>query len=171
MNKKYLANLWCLTVLIFSVTLMLPSYADKKNMDESSVTSNMEELRDEITANKKLVVANNMSLTDGEAKVFWPVYDAYQKDLHEINLRLARLIDDYAVAFNKGAIPNEKATQLIDEAIAIEMEEANLKRRYVPKLSAVLPGAKVARYLQIENKIRAIVRYELAEAIPLVLAK
>ncbi|SDW46680.1 hypothetical protein [Nitrosomonas communis] len=171
MNKKYLANLWCLTVLIFSVTLMLPSYADKKNMDESSVVSNMEELRDEITVNKKLVVANNMSLTDGEAKVFWPVYDAYQKDLHEINLRLARLIDDYAAAFNKGAISNEKATQLIDEAIAIEMEEANLKRRYVPKLSAVLPGAKVARYLQIENKMRAIVRYELAEAIPLVLAK
>jgi hypothetical protein len=140
-------------------------------MDEASVASNMEELRDEINANKKLVVANNMSLTDGEAKVFWPVYDAYQKDLHEINLRLARLIDDYAVAFNKGAIPNEKATQLIDEVIAIEMEEANLKRRYVPKLSAVLPGAKVARYLQIENKIRAIVRYELAEAIPLVLAE
>ncbi|AKH38000.1 MULTISPECIES: hypothetical protein [Nitrosomonas] len=169
MNNKYLAHLLCFVLLIFSVTL--PSYADKKNMDESNVASNMEELRDEITANKKLVVTNNMSLTDGEAKVFWPVYDAYQKDLHEINLRLARLIDDYAVAFNKGAIPNEKATQLIDEAIAIEMEEANLKRRYVPKLSAVLPGAKVARYLQIENKIRAIVRYELAESIPLVLAE
>lgn len=171
MNKKYLANLLYLTVLIFFVMLTLPSYADKKNSDENSVATNMEELRDEITANKKLVVANNMSLTDGEAKVFWPVYDAYQKDLHEINLRLARLIDDYAVAFNKGAISNEKATQLIDEAIAIEMEEANLKRRYIPKLSAVLPGAKVARYLQIENKIRAIVRYELAEAIPLVLAE
>lgn len=170
MNKKYLANLLYLTILIFSVTLMLPTYAEK-HTDKSSVASNMEDLRDEITANKKLVVANNMSLTDGEAKVFWPVYDAYQKDLHEINLRLARLIDDYAAAFNKGAISNEKATQMIDEAIAIEMEEANLKRRYVPKLSAVLPGAKVARYLQIENKIRAIVRHELAEAIPLVLAE
>lgn len=171
MNKKYLANLLCLTVLIFSVTFMLPTYADKKNTDESSVAGNMEELRDKIATNKKLVVSNNISLTAEEANTFWPVYDAYQKDLHEINLRLARMIDDYAAAFNKGAVSNEKATQLIDEAIAIEMAEANLKRIYVPKLSAVLPGAKVARYLQIESKIRAIVRYELAEGIPLVLVK
>jgi hypothetical protein len=32
----------------------------------------------------------------------------------------------------------------------------------------VIPLKKVARYLQIENKIRAIVKYELADAVPLV---
>ncbi|MDV6343926.1 hypothetical protein [Nitrosomonas sp. Is37] len=169
MNKKYLTNLLCFTLLILAAMLMLPSYAaESKYAGESNVVSrNMEILRDKIAADKKLVVANNMSLTEEEAKAFWPVYDAYQKDLHEINQRLTKMIDDYALAFNKGAISNEKAKQLIDEAIAIEMAEANLKRTYVPKLSAVLPGAKVARYLQIENKIRAIVRYELAELIPL----
>ncbi len=30
------------------------------------------------------------------------------------------------------------------------------------------PTMKVVRYLQIENKVRALVRYELAAAIPLV---
>jgi hypothetical protein len=43
-----------------------------------------------------------------------------------------------------------------------------LKRSYMPKLEKVIPGTKVARYLQIENKIRAVVRYELAAQIPLV---
>jgi hypothetical protein len=43
-----------------------------------------------------------------------------------------------------------------------------LKRSYVPKLEKVLPGIKVARYLQIENKIRAVVRHDLAAEIPLV---
>jgi hypothetical protein len=32
----------------------------------------------------------------------------------------------------------------------------------------VLPSKKVARYLQIENKIRAALRYDLAVEIPLV---
>jgi hypothetical protein len=32
----------------------------------------------------------------------------------------------------------------------------------------VLPAAKVARYYQIENKIRAAVKYDLAGGIPLV---
>jgi hypothetical protein len=35
-------------------------------------------------------------------------------------------------------------------------------------LEKVLPGAKVVRYLQVENKIRAVVEYELADNIPLV---
>jgi hypothetical protein len=32
----------------------------------------------------------------------------------------------------------------------------------------VLPGLKAARYMQIENKIRALVKYELAAEVPLV---
>jgi len=38
----------------------------------------------------------------------------------------------------------------------------------VPRLEKVIPGMKVARYMQIENKIRAVIKYELAESIPLV---
>jgi len=32
----------------------------------------------------------------------------------------------------------------------------------------VLPATKAARYVQIENKIRAVIRYEMAAGIPLV---
>jgi hypothetical protein len=35
-------------------------------------------------------------------------------------------------------------------------------------LGKALPATKVARYLQIENKIRALVKFELAAQIPLV---
>ena len=45
--------------------------------------------------------------------------------------------------------------------------EVKMKKAFVPKLSKVLPGLKVARYMQIENKIRAIVRYEIAGEVPL----
>jgi hypothetical protein len=43
-----------------------------------------------------------------------------------------------------------------------------LRQAYAAKLDKVLPATKVARYLQIENKIRAIVKFELATLIPLV---
>ena len=131
-------------------------------------TSNMEILRDKIKADKKLVVAHNMALTDAEAEAFWPVYDAYQKDLQKINARLSKTIDAYADAYNKGPLADATAKKLLDESVAIEEAEAKLKRSYLPKLHKALPAWKVARYIQIENKIRAEVRYELAAAIPLV---
>jgi len=43
-----------------------------------------------------------------------------------------------------------------------------MRKTYAARLKGVLPGKKVARYLQIENKIRALIRYEMADAIPLV---
>jgi hypothetical protein len=42
-----------------------------------------------------------------------------------------------------------------------------LKRTFIPKFSKALPGRKLARYMQLENKIRALVKYELAAEIPL----
>jgi hypothetical protein len=129
---------------------------------------NMQILRDKIKADKKLLVATNMELTESEAKGFWPIYDEYQKDLQKINRRLVGLLESYAADFRDKSLTDDKAKKLIDEAVAIEVAEANLKSTYAPKLSKALPVKKVARYLQIENKIRAVVRYELAQGVPLV---
>jgi len=51
---------------------------------------------------------------------------------------------------------------------AIEQAEGDLRASYAKKLGPVLPAKKVARYLQIENKIRGLVKYDLATGVPLV---
>jgi hypothetical protein len=51
--------------------------------------------------------------------------------------------------------------------VGLEDHEVKLKRSIIPKLSKALPGLKVARYMQLENKVRALVKYELAAEIPL----
>jgi hypothetical protein len=165
-------KLLTIVLLSFAALLATPSIAQDKGAKPVAAgtadTANMEILRDKIKADKKLVVAGNMSLTDAEAKGFWPIYDAYQKDLQQINERMGKAIVAYADAYKKGAVPNETAKKLLDEFLSIEEAELKLKRSYVPKLEKALPEAKVARYMQIENKIRALVKYELAANIPLV---
>jgi hypothetical protein len=137
---------------------------------QEAAQMNMEILKEKIKADKKLVVAANMNLTDAEAKNFWPLYDGYQKELDQINQRLLTMIKSYADAFNagKGELTNDQAKKLLGEALAAEESEVKLRQSYSAKLGKVLPATKVARYLQIENKIRAIVKFELAAQIPLV---
>lgn len=137
-------------------------------MAQDPGTQNMEILRQKLKADRKLVVAANLGLTDAEGAAFWPVYDAYQKDLQQINQRMAAVISAYADAYNKGPVTNEVAKKLLDEAVAVDEAEVKLKSSAVPKILATLPATKAARYIQIENKIRALVRYELAANIPLV---
>jgi hypothetical protein len=137
-------------------------------VSQDKPADNMQILRDKVKAGKKLLVAANMELTESEAKGFWPVYEKYQKDLSAINQRIINLIESYAEAYRAGNITDEKARNLTSELVAIEQSEGGLQASYVPKLSKVLPPKKVARYLQIENKIRAAVKYGLAAEIPLV---
>jgi hypothetical protein len=138
------------------------------SLAQDKPADNMQILRDKIRADKKLVVATNMDLTETEAKGFWPIYDQYQKDLQKINQRMANLLDSYADDFRNKSLTDEKAKKLITEAVAIDKAEADLKTTYAPKLSKVLPVRKVIRYLQIENKIRAVVKYDIASGVPLV---
>jgi hypothetical protein len=143
------------------VGLVIPAVAQDKAAD------NMQILREKIKADKKLVVAGNMELTESEAKGFWPIYEEYQKELMAINQRIGKMIESYAADYRAKSLTDEKAKKLVEEMVAIEKAEAGMKTAYVPKLGKVLPQVKVARYLQIENKIRALVKYELAGAVPL----
>lgn len=152
-------------VLILCVAALVasPALAQDKQAD-----NNMQILLDKVKADKKLVVAANMDLTETEAKVFWPIYEAYQKDLQAINDRLGKTILVYADAYNKKTLTDNLAKTLSDEALAIDQDEVTLRKTYAGKLNGGLPAKKVARYLQIENKIRAAIRYDLAAGIPLV---
>jgi len=150
-----------------AIVMMLFGFAPLRAAQDKPA-DNMQILRDKLKADKKLLVASNMELTESEAKGFWPIYDEYQKELQKINQRLGKVLESYADDNRGKSLTDDKAKKLIDEAVSIEQAEANIKSTFAPKLSKVLPVKKVARYLQIENKIRAVVRYDIAQGVPLV---
>jgi hypothetical protein len=139
-----------------------------QSVAQDKPSANMDILREKIRADKKLVVALNMELSESEAKGFWPIYEQYQKDLQKINQRMANLLESYADDVRRKSLNDDKARKLIDEATGIDQAEAGLKSTYAPKLGKALPMTKVVRYLQIENKIRAVVKYDIASGVPLV---
>ena len=117
----------------------------------------IEIFREKARADKKLV--------EGEAKAFWPVYNAYQSDMITYYDRVAKLIDTFAQA--QGSMSDEAATKLLGDFLTLETDYAALLKSYAPRFRRVLPPVKVARLYQVENKMRALVNYEIAREIPL----
>lgn len=152
-----------LWLLIAALALVVtPGYAQ-----DGSAGRDMQILRDKVKTEKKAVVAANMQLTDAEAKAFWPIYDAYQKGLDAMNARLVNTIVSYADAYKSGSITDQTARKLLQESIAIDDEETRLRKQYAAKLMAAIPAAKAVRFMQIDNKVRAAIRYEITANIPL----
>ena len=153
-----------LLALIISMVTLVISYA--LCFAQDSPADNMGILREKIQADKKLLIAENMQLTEAEAKSFWPVYEAYQNELFLLQSRSLKLINDFAEAYEK--MTDKDAKKLLDEYLTIEGLRLKLRQAYLPKFRKALPEKKVVRYYQLENKIHAVLNYELARNIPLV---
>jgi hypothetical protein len=137
-------------------------------LTQDKPANNLEITHEKLKADKKLIVANYMELTESEAKKFWPVFEDYQKDLQKINQRLLNLLQSYAADYRGKSLTDEKAQKLLDEWIALEKDDAKHRKSYAPKVLQALPAKKAARYLQIENEYRTLMRYDLAATVPLV---
>jgi len=127
---------------------------------------NLDVLRDKLRADKRLVVAEALELTEKEAQAFWPVYNAYQSDMVAHYDRIFKLLDTYAGSYK--AMTDAVATQLLGEFLSVQTSYLNIITSYVPRFQKVLPPKKVARLYQVENKIRALVDYQLAQDVPLI---
>ena len=158
MNIKWKNNLLWVGFVVIMAWAVTATAEDKP-------ADNMQIVIDKVRADKKLLVAENIQLTETEAKDFWPVYEQYQQELFLIRVRTAKLIKDYGDAYEK--MTDDTARELLDENLKIEKLTLKLRKAYLRKFREVLPEIKVARYYQIENKIQVAMMFELAANIPL----
>jgi hypothetical protein len=148
--------LHALCVTILALTL---SPASAQNLDDPAA------LLAKIQADKRAVVEKAMNLTAAEAKKFWPLYDRFQHDLEVPQREFTLALRDYIAA--EKSMTDANATRLTRIVLAAAVTEAKMREKHFKEVSKVLPGVKAARYVQVENKIQAVQRYEAARAIPL----
>lgn len=157
------------TMLLIAMLGTAPAFAQTAgDQTANQETENMQALQQRVQADRQDVVASNMQITQSEADKFWPIYDDYIKKLKAINQRTLALIDSYAADYTAGTLTDAKAGTLVKDMFAIKKSELELLQSYAEGLRKVLPEMKVARALQIENKLHAISRYHLTARIPLV---
>lgn len=163
MSKILLFLAAALTLAVCAATVPAEEPAVGAGGDQAAEAT-LQVLVDAIRSNNKAMVAVNLGLTDDEAAKFWPLYERYQKEISANGDRRVALIQDYIQNF--GDLSDEKARKLLDDYLAIEADRVAVRRKYVPEFAAILPGRKVARFYQIENKMDAVLRYDLAATIP-----
>jgi hypothetical protein len=146
-----------ITILLATLLLLTPALA---LADEAS------ELKKKIFMDqKKLVVMENMEFTEQEAQQFWPVYEKHQEKLFKSSLQLVNVIASYASVYKE--MKNDEALALLDEFQQAQKQRLDILHQYATDLKKNLPGTKVMRSLQVEYKLQAIARFEMAKNIPL----
>ena len=139
--------------------LVVPNIAVPQGTDAVELS------RQIIKTQKQAIVAESMSLTEEEAQAFWPIYKDYQEGLRKIDDQYVAFIRDYSGLYKD--LTTQQAQDMIKRYLDIESDRLKLKKSYRTKFGKTVSATKLIRYYQIENKIEAVIKYNLATETPL----
>lgn len=126
----------------------------------------LKEAAEQYSRDRRQLIGDNLHLTAAEAKRFWPLYEQFEKDLFVLTEKRRALIAKFGE--NYDAMTDAMAKRILIDRLELEEERHRLRKIYLPKFEQVLPVKKLARYYQIESKIRAAVEAGIAEELPLI---
>ena len=145
---------------------LLPAYAQEPQL-KPSFRESLEEARVLIRDGARQLLDEELMLTDQEREKFWIVYNRYDAEMDKLTTRYIGLVDRYLQLYYDAALTDKDANELLDEYLEIQIAMLQVRQRYLQQFRRIMPGIKVGRFYQIENKIFADVDAVLALVVPL----
>lgn len=155
------------TTLVFLTMAVLAGFSSDTFAQQER--DEIELMLAQIRTNRQAIVTENLALTAGESAVFWPLYRQFQNDRASMVDRTMKMLTEFRDNFD--GLSEEQAKALVDEYFKIQKEELRLNEKYLREFRKILSQKKTLRYFQIENKLDAIIDYDLSQVIPLAMAE
>lgn len=130
-----------------------------------TVRETLDITREAVETQRRVLVAGALPLTDAEADAFWPLFDAYERERRPLDARASKLVADFLAGAS--TLTDAQARAMVDEALGIDEAKVRLRRGYAARMGRILPGRKLARFFQIDNKLDAVVRADISRQVPL----
>jgi hypothetical protein len=137
------------------------SDAQKKN-----IQAYVELMRTNVRQQKAEILGSVMQLSADDAAKFWPIYSEYNAELTKVNNLRVENIQDYAQNYNH--MTDEKADQLILNALEYRKQRSELLAKYYGQVKQSLGAVTAARFLQVEDQLLLIVDLQIDASLPIV---
>jgi len=133
---------------------------------ESFETGYIDILKKDIQTEAKILVGENLEMTEDQAEIFWPLYDEYTAELLELSNERLNVISSYMLDYYD--LSDEKAETLVNQAMDIEQKRLDLKRKHIAKMNEVLPQKLVGKFFQIDNYLQTLLTIQRQSTIPFI---
>ena len=147
--KKFIFSPMVL-VLAFMATYS-PALAQRETATGVEVETDVILLRRDLRADKKQLIALNLSLTEAEATKFWPVYDQYAAEMAKQNDEFYTLIKNYAA--NQKTLTDAEAATMIKRWADLQVGLSQTRQKYIPLVEKVISPRKAALFFQIDRRL------------------
>jgi len=120
-------------------------------------------LRRDVRQQKAEIMGAIMLLSADDAAKFWPIYAEYDAELTKLNNRRVENIKEYASHYTQ--MTDEKADELIQQALAYQKQRSELFARTYDRVKQAVGGITAARFAQVENQLLLIIDLQIASSL------
>ena len=118
----------------------------------SSLSLVAQNSRDQIKALKTAFITNALELTPGEAEKFWPVYNAFSQNTHEMKtVKTQQIARKIRLAGGLEDLSNVEADAVLQEFIDIDFNVANEKKKLHKNLKGIISSKKIIKLFRTEQ--------------------
>ena len=165
--KPFLSPIKVSVLSALAVMLALPCLAAPAEVDDN-IYNYLQLLRSDFNSAKVEIVNRIMKLSAEDAKKFWPIYRAYEKDLGTQAMDRAEFITEFVKTHRDGTFDNTRAKDMAKRWFKGQRARLDLLERYHRKIEQSLSSVKAGQFLQIENQIGLFIDITIAAEMPLV---
>ena len=134
---------------------------------EISMSEQEQLLIAQIQGDRRAIVLSTLELTDAEVQAFTPIFDKYQAEMKKLATRYTDVLNKFAS--NYDSMTDDAAEDILEESFEVRDDRIELLKDYSKRMGKKLPAIKVLRWVQIENKMTALLDWQMAQIIPLAL--
>lgn len=127
---KRIVLLFCFLLMVFSAN-----------------SQNREEHREQIKAMKIAYFTEQMNMNPRVAQQFWPIYNRYECLRRDLHIREDIDID----LDNIAGISEEQAEEMLQEYVAVEKEEYQLKKEMFADLKKIFSAKEIIKLQKLES--------------------
>jgi len=154
-----------LTIAVVLSSLMGLAIADTQ---QALFDKELKFTREVLSKQRKDLIQKYMGLSAFDEKEFWGVYNRYRDEMKPVLDQTVTLLTEYSTALEKKNLTDEMALEFTKTSIMLQGAKLALRRDYISEFKKFLKPKQVARFIQLETKIDAIISYDLARKVPLV---
>jgi hypothetical protein len=123
-------------------------------------------LRSDIQTQKTALITQNLTLSDDQAKKFWPLQRSYESELSKLGDERLDVIRTYVKSWDN--LDDATAKNLGKRLLEYHKKRIDLESKYFDRMSKEISPTLAAKFFQIELQLEDIIDLDIASSVPLI---
>jgi len=151
--------------IAFLILFLAPTLASAQSADAKALEDHMQTVRAKVVAKRDSALRTLLTMTDEQAKAFWPLQQAYDKELKQLGKTDRKLLSEFSEIYDK--LDKQSAKDIADRFFDSARERLALQQRYFEQVSNEVSPVVAVLFIQLQRRFETELQMERMRYAPL----